>query len=312
LASRLAVSPGRIAASTKRAAVALILRVRGDVATPIHVADLLSGELDRRGCSVELFFILRASRAGDKWSGQVAFPGGKQEPDDTDDRATAARETLEEVGLNLESDSFSYLGRLDDRPVTGGGRVIPGFYMAPLIWLQRTSETPTISMQLSEVAAWRWVPLSMLLPSRIAFDAIQLDLLPILQQWLPWVSGVLTRATNFGLVLGKVGMPSICLNVSHDTHTSNSEAPFVLWGLTLRATSDALVLGGGPKRLLAWPPVRFQYAFPNAVIAALCAGYEVTHPKTHRLRASHLAALFAVMAGIVGAIRVGMCVLVRD
>lgn len=40
------------------------------------VAMALAGEPD----ALELCFILRASREGDRWSGQMAFPGGKAEP----------------------------------------------------------------------------------------------------------------------------------------------------------------------------------------------------------------------------------------
>lgn len=36
-----------------------------------------------------------------KWSGHVAFPGGRQEADDEDGHFTAMRETWEEVGLDL-------------------------------------------------------------------------------------------------------------------------------------------------------------------------------------------------------------------
>ena len=34
------------------------------------------------GAGVELFFILRAEHPDDPWSGHVAFPGGRRDPDD--------------------------------------------------------------------------------------------------------------------------------------------------------------------------------------------------------------------------------------
>jgi 8-oxo-dGTP pyrophosphatase MutT (NUDIX family) len=62
--------------------------------------------------SPELLFIERAERAGDPWSGHMAFPGGRVEPADGSARHTAERETLEEVGLSLGA--ADYLGRVDD------------------------------------------------------------------------------------------------------------------------------------------------------------------------------------------------------
>ena len=49
----------------------------------------------------ELLFIRRATREGDPWSGDMAFPGGRAEPEDPDLAATAERETWEEIGLDL-------------------------------------------------------------------------------------------------------------------------------------------------------------------------------------------------------------------
>ncbi len=61
---------------------------------------------------IEALFIHRAVRAGDTWSGQVAFPGGRRERSDTDLLMTAIRETGEEVGVDLAG--AERLGVLDD------------------------------------------------------------------------------------------------------------------------------------------------------------------------------------------------------
>ncbi len=43
----------------------------------------------------------RAERRGDPWSGQVSLPGGRAQPEDGSVVQTAARETREEVGVDL-------------------------------------------------------------------------------------------------------------------------------------------------------------------------------------------------------------------
>lgn len=61
----------------------------------------------------EVLFILRAEYDGDPWSGNIAFPGGHIEDDDPTPQHTAARETQEELGIDL-THGAEFLGRLDD------------------------------------------------------------------------------------------------------------------------------------------------------------------------------------------------------
>ena len=79
----------------KRAAVSVILREQGEASGP------------------EVLLMRRATSTRDPWSGHMSFPGGRHEPHDTDLSATAQRETLEEVGLDLTTHGTP-LGRLDD------------------------------------------------------------------------------------------------------------------------------------------------------------------------------------------------------
>lgn len=66
---------------------------------------------------LSLLFIRRAHLDGDRWSGDIAFPGGRMSEGDVDLRAAAERETHEEVGLRLRDADL--IGRMDD---LGGNR----------------------------------------------------------------------------------------------------------------------------------------------------------------------------------------------
>ncbi len=69
-------------------------------------------------------FIKRAAREGDRWTSHVALPGGKRDPEDEDDRATAVRETMEEIGLDLKGGGTLFVGKLPERIVsTSWGKV---------------------------------------------------------------------------------------------------------------------------------------------------------------------------------------------
>ncbi|HEX5580313.1 MAG TPA: CoA pyrophosphatase [Gemmatimonadaceae bacterium] len=141
--------PGALADAgpdVRRAAVALVLR-----------PDPAGG--------LDLLFIRRAEYPGDPWSGQIAFPGGRQEPEDDTLRETAIRETREEVGLDLLAGGL-VLGALDElHPRTP---VLPPIVVRPYVFA--TGATAHLYPS-DEVAAAFWVPLDALRAPDATFEA---------------------------------------------------------------------------------------------------------------------------------------------
>lgn len=131
--------------------------------TPLEVVDPLARRaavaiLIRLGLSgePELFFIQRAEYEGDPWSGHVAFPGGREEPDDESLADTAIREVLEETNIDLRV-CAERIGKLDDfHPRTVR---LPAVVVSPFVFLVSGSLEPVLS---DEVANSFWVPLSVL------------------------------------------------------------------------------------------------------------------------------------------------------
>jgi 8-oxo-dGTP pyrophosphatase MutT (NUDIX family) len=111
----------------------------------------LSGEL--QPLETEVLLIRRADRQGDPWSGQMAFPGGHREPGDADMLATAMRETLEEVGLDLSQHEL--IGALDEHPATYQG-TFTGMVIAPFVFALKSDVELTPNR---EVASVIWAPL---------------------------------------------------------------------------------------------------------------------------------------------------------
>jgi 8-oxo-dGTP pyrophosphatase MutT (NUDIX family) len=77
-------------------------------------------EVDARG---ERLLLIERSRSLSMHAGQLAFPGGKQEPHDRDLLDTALRESEEEVGLCREE--VRVLGRLEPVPTPTGFVIVP-------------------------------------------------------------------------------------------------------------------------------------------------------------------------------------------
>ncbi len=165
-----------------RAAVALILR---------------DGE---RGA--EFLAIQRAERPGDPWSGHMALPGGRYEPTDRDLFATAARETHEEVGLDLQ-ERADWLGQLDEIQAVGRGRVLP--------------------LIITPVACEIQAPITLALNHREVQDAVWI---PLAALTLPEVQGYMTyEMEGFSM-----------------RHPAYLYQGYTIWGLTYRILSNVLLL----------------------------------------------------------------------
>lgn len=118
--------------------------------------------LEPPGRGPELLFIERAVREGDPWSGQMAFPGGRRDPSDLHLERTAARETLEEVGIELDRP----IGRLDDFSGSRAARPT-AIVVAPYVY--ELAERPKLRPN-REVNSAVWVPLEWILCSESAIQ----------------------------------------------------------------------------------------------------------------------------------------------
>lgn len=158
------------------------------------VALLLAPHPDR------MLLIRRAERTDDPWSGHLALPGGRREPQDADLLETAIRETWEETGLRL--DRTWCRATLSD--LAPRARVLPAIMVRPFLFQLESALEAGVS---AEVAHAAWVPLdrlaepgvyrSVTIASHGAFisaDGYQLDegflwgmteriVTPIVQRW---------------------------------------------------------------------------------------------------------------------------------
>jgi 8-oxo-dGTP pyrophosphatase MutT (NUDIX family) len=105
---------------------------------------------------VELLLIQRATRDDDPWSGHMALPGGRRDPDDADVIATAVRETREEVGIDLTVDGEP-IGRLDELRAVARHRPLD-LVISPVVFALKRRVTLTLNPR--EVDSAVWVPLS--------------------------------------------------------------------------------------------------------------------------------------------------------
>jgi 8-oxo-dGTP pyrophosphatase MutT (NUDIX family) len=115
--------------------------------------------LRERDLGLEILIIRRADNELDPWSGHMALPGGGREPSDKSVYGTARRETLEEIGVDLDEGHF--LGRLDDV----GPRTMPGQLVVSTVVVAVDAEPGSLDTR--EVVEAFWVPVDRLVDKEV-------------------------------------------------------------------------------------------------------------------------------------------------
>lgn len=145
----------RLAGYTPRQRSTVGLR-RAAVLVPILVGDdRLDVSPSAAGPSLDVLFLVRRTTLSSH-SGQVAFPGGGIDDDDSDSVAAALREAEEELGIPRALPTV--IGQLDEM------NTHTGFHVTPVVALLPTPLTIVPSP--AEVAAHFQVPLAMLCDPR--------------------------------------------------------------------------------------------------------------------------------------------------
>ncbi|KAH9867662.1 hypothetical protein IAQ61_008256 [Plenodomus lingam] len=208
----------------------------------------------------EILFIKRAARVGDKWNGHVALPGGKRDPEDEDDEVTAAREALEEVGVDLGHDNAIVVGNLPQRIVTTSWGKIPLMVLCPFIYLLTSPAYPAQRLQPTEVASSHWVSIRALLsPSLRTYEYAD-------------VSARLAKS-ELGIkrwflqaMLSKMMFAAIRLVPSHSTHCATTP------GFIPDGAAPAEGLFGSVKEALMGPGARHKDGKPPLLLWGLTLG----------------------------------------
>jgi len=127
----------------------------------VHAAIMMILKQSDPGYS--LLFIKRPDNDKDPFSGHMAFPGGRMELDDKSKLDTAVRETLEEVGININR-SARVLGALDD--VNPNNPRARNYVVTP--YLSVLEEEVDITPDSNEVEKTIWVPMHHLVDDKNA------------------------------------------------------------------------------------------------------------------------------------------------
>lgn len=115
---------------------------------------------------MDSFLLLRRNRhPEDPWSGHFSFPGGRKEQSDKDLFATCLRETFEETGISLTSDTM----RSTLSPALAGSRVNSPILVQP--YLFHLDSRPPLSLDRDEIESYCWLETSRFLDTGLHVEA---------------------------------------------------------------------------------------------------------------------------------------------
>ncbi|KAF8905448.1 hypothetical protein CPB84DRAFT_1814097 [Gymnopilus junonius] len=269
---RIRATPPRVIASPptqpRRAAVALIIRVVPSLAPSPHnpakppsLADFFQADwVNHPHARPEILYLHReipVPSDGSLWQSKlrqspaeahVAFPGGRQEPDDEGGLYTAMRQTWEEIGIDLAEPCYTCVGQLDDREITTslGKRLL--MILSPFVFLQLTPHAPSADPIPS--TSLHWTPLASLVSSQKPpkWSTVTVDAASRLTPKHSAVLRILVR-----IFIGSMEFPAIVLQPTPDPTSSDTKAhdrlekpsppkptQLKLWGLSLGMTLDLM------------------------------------------------------------------------
>ena len=224
---------------------------------------------------LQVLFLKRSTAEGDRWSGQVALPGGKRDAADDSDLAAAQREALEEVGLSLRhreghtnadyavGGPYVCLGQLPDYNVTSFGKRAAPLVLSRFVFLHLCpgAAPPPTTPCPREVFGVHWFALAGLAPSAVVWGVEKYRVVSFLPK-------ALARVPVVGDV--EVEFPSVGL----------TPTPWHLWGITLGTISNFLAFGGQPR--LDWPGVRCSGPVSTWLLAWPFQGWRAVRADSRR------------------------------